>query len=111
MKKIIITSLFSVLTFASHCSMNEAVKQKYFQNALVAIAKECPITVKYELLSIDNVAFSSWDTEQYYTYTIIGAEGNGHDVEDTKFIVTVEGECWGADYPEVTSVEVLGNCQ
>jgi hypothetical protein len=111
MKKLISLFFITSSIMAGHCNDLVYTRTEYFNLAKEAIAQVCPMTAKYETLTIAEYDFSSWDTDQEYEFIITGDLGNGHDVDDTVFKVLVEGECHGGFDPDVTKLEVLGNCQ
>jgi hypothetical protein len=104
MKKLILLAFVGPSILANHCSYNETVDNVYRVFAVNQIREKCPRTfAHYKPLKIVNVSFSSWDTEQYYTYE--------YQTTEYHIKVKVEGECWGGfSGPELGSFLKLEGC-
>ena len=106
MKKVIIAaiSLCSLYASANHCKRNEIVERSYSLMAIKMIKQNCPNTFKNENLELVKVAFSSWDTEQSYTFVYEG--DHGAEIE-----VGIEGECMGGySGPSLEYFKVINGC-
>jgi len=105
MKNVILlcTFLFSVNSYANHCSRSSYLPEKHKQAALDKIALECPATYAQEVLDIIDVRFSSWDTEEYYEITF---QGKGY-----KIIVETESECSGNRGVDIGTFKVIEGCR
>ena len=98
----------SLLAHANHCSRGVQTEARFLEIAMAEIKKQCPSTFIHNDLEVRKVKFSSWDTEEYYTFII--ENRNGHDTPDDYFVVTVEGECRGPADEFVSKFEILDEC-